>query len=166
MRAFYIEISYIYLQWTTNIWLERPPRKQTDAEEVLKQLTEASICSNILETLIDLFPGHVSIPGIVFRWNQTPCPCLWRWLREISCAFLFCQEASSQESRREGNGPGGELPAKIPAGEGPVPESGVPDLLPAAWTGTWRAGAQNERLLKFQVKNIKCSLFKVTICRL
>lgn len=54
----------------------------------------------------------------------------------LSMFFLFFQEASAQEERREGNGPGGELPAKIPEGEGLVPESRVPDLLPAARTGT------------------------------
>lgn len=54
--------------------------------------------------------------------------------------FLCFQEASAQEGWWEGNGPGGELPAKIPKGEGSVPESRVPDLLPAARTGTWPTG--------------------------
>lgn len=55
------------------------------------------------------------------------------WLKK---KLLFFQEASAQERGWEGNGPGGELPAKIPASEGPLPESRVPDLLPATRTGT------------------------------
>lgn len=66
------------------------------------------------------------------------------------CVFLSCQEASTQESWWEGNGPGGELPAKIPTGEGLVPEGRVPDFLPAAGTGSWPAGAKQERLFKFE----------------
>ena len=81
----------------------------------------------------------------------------------FSCFF---QEASTQERRWEGNGPGGELPAKVPAGEGPVPESRVPDVLPAAGTGTLPAGAQKERLLKFQGNNVERSSRRVIICNL
>lgn len=79
------------------------------------------------------------------------------------CVFLFSQEASTQESWWEGNGPGGELPAKIPAGEGPLPESRVPDLLPAARTGTWPAGAEKERLLKFQENSMEWGSCRVII---
>lgn len=64
---------------------------------------------------------------------------------------LFFQKASTQESWWEGNGPGGELPAKIPASKGPVPESRVPDLLPAARTGTCLAAAKKEWLLEHGV---------------
>lgn len=71
------------------------------------------------------------------------------WKKKKHCVFLFFQEASAQESWWEGNGSGGELPAKIPAGEGPMPESRVPDLLSAARTGTWPAGAKSENVLKF-----------------
>lgn len=79
--------------------------------------------------------------------------------------FPFFQEASTQERGWEGDGPRGELPAKIPAGERPVPESRVPDPLPAARTGTWCAGAKRWKLLKFQ-EYMECCSCRVTICNL
>lgn len=107
------------------------------------------------------FAGHVLIQNIVFSWHQTPC--LWL-VKKKSCVFMYLQETAAQESGWEGNGPRGELPAKIPAGERPLPESRVPDLLPAARTGNWCAGAKKLKL--FQVNNIECNPCRVIICNL
>lgn len=74
--------------------------------------------------------------------------------------FLGYQEASTQERRWEGNGPRGELPTKIPEGQGFVPESGVPELLPAAGTGTWPAGLKEREVIKnsWEQKRVKANL--------
>lgn len=107
------------------------------------------------ENMERLLPGGEGVCFIDWPFCKTHSHSRRRVLAASASLSMFClffQEASTQESRWEGNGPGGKLSAKIPEGEGLVPESRISDFMPTTGTGTWPAWAKKGRLFNFQQK--------------
>lgn len=62
-------------------------------ESARKRCSKAAVCGAVLETLIDLFAGHVLIPGILMKSDS-----LSLGNEKKQNVLFFLQEASTQES--------------------------------------------------------------------